>query len=80
MRKTDFNTLQIDDITIHSFDGNVHIVIDWSANVGFGQYTVNYNAKTKKWIGLSECMDRGEDKDFLRTLLGKFADIVEIEE
>lgn len=52
--------------------GKDYIIISWSGNIGFGEYTL-YKVKDK-WFGDSECMDQGEDKDFLRYLLSKVAD------
>ena len=48
-------------------------VLLWSGDIGFGEYTI-YTDEDGKLKGDSECMDRGEKKDFLEQL---FASIVE---
>lgn len=50
--------------------------IEWSGNIGFGEYIVYQ--EDGKWKGYSECMDEGEDKEFLRYLLDKFVENIEI--
>ena len=51
----------------------------WSAKIGFGEYWLRYYPEEKKWTAYSECMDRGDDKEFLRELLNKLVDQIEIE-
>lgn len=54
------------------------IEIKWDSNRGFGTYFI-YRAKgTSNWIADSEHMDSNENKNFLRMLLQKFADEVEV--
>ena len=49
-------------------------VIEWSSDIGFGEYTVYKNHNEDKWYGDSEHMDRDEDKDFIRELMKLFID------
>lgn len=78
--------MEIQDLTIDDVDiyvnsmGACRILFSWSANIGFGEYALYYNARTKKWEADSECMDKGDDKDFLKSLLEKLAEKVEVME
>lgn len=54
------------------------IVFEWSGNIGWGEYTIYREHYSDEWIAESECMDRGEDKDFLRELLKQFADKIKV--
>lgn len=74
MSKTEIYDVNIDTYTSVIDNETKVISIEWDSNIGWGIYTL---CKTKEgWIGDSECMDRGEDKDFLKTLLNKFAESV----
>ena len=71
--------LTLDDVDIYvNSSGKCRIVFSWSANIGFGEYSLYYDAKAKKWEGDSECIDRDDDKEFLKALLEKFAEKVEV--
>ena len=52
------------------------IVIWWQGNNGFGSYTIATDGN--KFLGLSECMDKGEHKDFLKEVLDALVRQVEI--
>ena len=68
------------------------LVFEWGCNLGFGQYTLYFNHKDvtvedgledyvlTKVTADSECMDKGEDKEFLKALLEKMIDMVEVED
>ena len=61
-------------------------------NLGFGQYTLYFDHKDltvedgledcvlTKVTADSECMDKGEDKEFLKALMEKLIDMVEVED
>ena len=71
----------IDDVEFEFYgntDGIDLIILVWSGNIGFGEYSL-YKEKDGQWRGDSECMDRGEDKEFIRLLLDKFVEGLEIE-
>ena len=65
---------------------------EWGCNLGFGQYTLYFNHKDVtvedgledyvliKVTADSECMDKGEDKEFLKALMEKLIDMVEVED
>ena len=53
------------------------LTIRWAKlNIGFGEYEIG--VQDGKLVGLSECMDRGDDKSFLKELLDAIADEVEV--
>lgn len=68
------------------------LVFEWSCNLGFGQYTLYFDHNNltvedgledcvlTKVTADSECMDKGEDKEFLKALMEKLIDMVEVED
>ncbi len=74
----EIKNLTIDDIDLYQNekDGTKQIKISWSANIGFGEYTLQYI--DGKWTGDSECMDRGEDKSFLTSLFTEFIKMITV--
>ena len=52
------------------------VIIQWAGNIGWGDYAIY--EKDGKIVGDSECMDAGDDKEFLRLLLNDLADKVEV--
>ena len=68
------------------------LVFEWGCNLGFGQYTLYFDHKDltvedgledcvlTKVTADSECMDKGEDKEFLKALMEKLIDMVEVED
>ena len=96
MRKFDKNTLTIDNIFVNRFTHNNKevqcLVFEWGCNLGFGQYTLYFNHKDvtvedgpedymlTKVTADSECMDKGEDKEFLKALMEKLIGMVKVED
>ena len=58
---------------------NGGIGIDWSADIGFGQYVL-YWGNDGKLHADTECMDSGEDKRWTRAMLMKLVDEIVIDE
>ena len=58
---------------------NGGIWIDWSADIGFGQYVL-YWGNDGKLHADTECMDSGEDKRWTRAMLMKLVDGIVIDE
>ena len=68
------------------------LVFEWGCNLGFGQYTLYFNHKDvtvedgledyvlTKVTADSECMDKGEDKEFLKALMKKLIGMVKVED
>ena len=54
--------------------------IDWDCNLGWGRYELFFKEDGTKIIATSEHMDSNDNKDFLRALLEKICDMVEIVE
>ena len=96
MRKFDKNTLTINNIFVNRFTHNNKevqcLVFEWGCNLGFGQYTLYFNHKDvtvedgpedyvlTKVTADSECMDKGEDKEFLKALMEKLIGMVKVED
>ena len=78
---TKIKDLQIDEIWIrqHEFCPNGVIGIEWSANIGFGRYEL-VPGDDGKLHAYTECMDRGEDKEFTKAILAALVDEIVIEE
>ena len=59
---------------VTNITGTEHgVVISWEGDMGFGNYTI-YTNSAGHIVGDSEYMDKGENKEFLKSL---FASIVE---
>lgn len=58
--------------------GKNTIQIYWHGSMGYGEY--NLIVDGNKIQGQSECMDKGDDKSFLKALLNDLADKVEVVE
>ena len=71
--------IEIDDVTAtKNVDGTEYIIIGWSGNIGFGEYSLYNDADSDVWKADSESMDRGDDKEFIRLLLDKFVEGLEV--
>lgn len=66
--------VKVDDVQIRD---NV-IIIQWSGNIGFGEYTIWKGTPSGKLTADSECMDSGEDKAFLELLLKDIVSQIEV--
>lgn len=96
MVEFDKNTLTINNIFTNRFTHNNKevqcLVFEWGCNLGFGQYTLYFNHKDvtvedgpedyvlTKVTADSECMDKGEDKEFLKALMEKLIGMVKVED
>jgi len=77
--------LEIKDLSIEGvipYDNEIAsgICIEWCANIGWGQCHI-YRLKTdihNEWQCDTECMSSNEDRTFLKMLLDKLADMVEV--
>ena len=54
------------------------VSFDWSSDIGFGEYVVYREHNSDKWVARSEYMDFNDDKDFLKKLLEKFVEMIEV--
>ena len=57
--------------------------IEWSSDIGFGEYTIfkPVHPKSKEdniWMGASEYMDTNEDKAFLKELMKLLVEDIEV--
>ena len=83
MRKHDVNkiNLQIDEVEMVCGG----IVIYWSSDIGFGQYTIRLQSvdgdpDNVEWVAESECMDKDDDKAFGAKLLSLWLEQIKIVE
>ena len=78
---TKIENLNIDEVWIrqHEVCPNGIIGIDWSANIGFGRYELVLG-DDGMLHAYTECMDRGEDKEFTRAILEKLVEKIVVEE
>ena len=83
MRKHDVNkiNLQVDDVEMCCGG----IIISWSSDIGFGQYTIGMhsvdgNPDNVEWVAESECMDKNDDKAFGAKLLSLWMEQIKIVE
>lgn len=71
--------LKIDNFYPFVNDQFMGITIEWSSNIGFGQYTIYKPADSDKWAADSEGMDDNEDKEFIKSLMELFIKELDIE-
>lgn len=66
-------------VNVYNVQGFVNgFVLQWQGDIGFGEYTIHID-DDGKWHGDSECMDRGEDKSFLKQLFDDILAQIEVE-
>ena len=72
---------EIKDLEIYEvslFDsGSQGMNIKWQANIGFGEVDI-YQKPYGNWTAYTESMCKGEDKEFIRKLLNKWVDEIEV--
>lgn len=92
MRKFDKNTLTIDNIFVNRFKTPEGQEVQCLVFECFGQYTLYFDHNNltiedgsedcvlTKVSADSECMDKGEDKEFLKALMEKLIGMVKVED
>ena len=73
--------VEIDEVQAEAFRNEREadvIIFSWIGNIGFGEYTLYKDKDSDIWKADSETMDRGEDKEFIRLLLDKFVEGLEV--
>ena len=70
--KVDEIHLQIDDVIPFVNEQHSGFVIQWSSDIGFGEYQIYKSNYSDNWRGDSEYMDRNDDKDFIKELMKLF--------
>lgn len=71
--------LEIDNVEMFSNESVEGMVITWSSDIGFGEYTIYKKPGEKEWYGDSEYIDSNKDKAFLQELLRLFLEKIKIE-
>ena len=72
MGKYDVNAINLKVYDVTPIHGG--IILRWTSSLGFDEYTIftsdlKDDEEDRKWVAMSECMDRGEDKEFGKKLL-----------
>lgn len=70
--------LQIDEVIPFKNEMCAGLIINWSSDLGFGQYTIYKQNGAEEWVADSECMDRGDDKEFITELLKVFVESLHV--
>ena len=78
--KHEVKDLTIDGIHVFCNLKYAGLCIEWSANIGFGECRIflDRSDESGKWQADTESMSSREDKTFLKMLLDKLADMVEV--
>lgn len=71
--------LQIDEVKSFENSRGNGVAILWNANIGFGELTLYQRNKDSKWGAYTECMCNNEDKEFIRMVLNKWVDEMEVD-
>ena len=72
---------EIFDINVSAIENNEEtqvILLNWVGSIGFGEYTLYREKDSEVWKADSECMDNNEHKEFLKQILMKFVENVEV--
>lgn len=80
MKKYNINeiNLEIEEIIPFCNTEASGVSFSWSSDIGFGEYVVYREHGSDKWVAKSEYMDFNDDKDFLKKLLEKFVEMIEV--
>lgn len=70
--------LQVDKLTPFVNENHTGFIIEWSSDIGFGEYTIYKLKNDNNWYGDSECMDSNEDKEFISELMRLFVEKLQI--
>lgn len=75
-RKYKANEIHLEIIDVLPFLNGRHsgFIIEWTSDIGYGEYTIYKPIGSDEWYGDSEYMDDNEDKDFIKELMKLFVD------
>ena len=71
--------LQIDEVNCFENSRGNGVIFSWSANIGFGELTIYQGNNDSKWKADVECMCNNDDKEFIRMVLNKWVDEMEVD-
>ena len=71
--------LTIDEVSCFENSRRNGVIISWSANIGLGELTLYQRNEDDKWKADTEYMCINEDKEFIRMVLNKWVDEIEVE-
>lgn len=63
--------LEVDQVDVFQNNRCEGIIIEWSSDIGYGEYQIKKDLTTNQWEANSECMDSNDDKAFLKQLLSE---------
>lgn len=78
--KHEVKDLSVENVSAYDNETASGVCIEWCANIGWGQCHI-YRLKSageNEWQCDTESMSSNEDKTFLKMLLDKLADMVEV--
>ena len=78
--KVDELHLQIDGLVPFVNEKYIGFIIEWTSDIGIGEYTIYRDYDSEEWKAESEHMDSNEDKDFIKELMNLFVAKLNIEE
>ncbi len=64
--------LQIENFVPFVNENHIGFIIEWSSDIGYGEYTVYKSENDNNWYGDSECMDSNDDREFITELMRLF--------
>ena len=78
--KHEVKDLSVENVSAYDNETSSGICIEWCANIGWGQCHISRlkSDESGKWQADTECMSSNDDKTFLKMLLDKLADMVEV--
>lgn len=80
MSRFDPNTVEINDVRIfkNEFIPNGGMTIDWVCNMGFGELSW-FISKDGKLHAETECMASNGDKEFIKAVMNRLVDLMEVD-
>lgn len=78
MDNMDIKDITINEVEAFSNDNRSGVIISWSANIGWGELSFYKDNSDGKWIADTECMSNNENKEFIRMILNKWIDDIEV--
>lgn len=70
--------LEISDLIPFVNEQYIGFKIQWTSDIGFGEYTIYKTADSNDWYGDAEYMDNNDDKDFIKELMKLFIEKLNI--
>lgn len=75
----DIKDLSVDEVVVHSNDKYSGLTLSWSANIGWGELSIYKDNSDGKWKADTEYMCNEENKDFIKMVLDKWVEDMEVD-